>query len=103
MKFKAWTAEFVRDVYNTSSDRHKLTEEEINEVLGYKNINEEFIYQDWYGSCTPITATLISVERDGYDSLIFTIKTSKPIPEHYVPTPSQILEHKGLLFPISVY
>lgn len=100
-KFKAYTAYFVRNKYQKSSDAHKLNEEELNEVLQYKNITKEFEYNDWYGSSRNIKATLISVEKTEYDDLIFTIKVNSNIPSHYVPSPSQILKGKGLLFPVS--
>ena len=93
--------DYVRDRYNTSSDRHKLSEEELQEILGYKNISKDFVYHDWYGSDTKITVTLKSVERDGW-KLIFTMEINKPIHAHYVPAPFQVLEHRGLLFPVGV-
>lgn len=101
VQFKAYSYEFVRNEYRTSKDRHKLSQEELNEVLQYKNISEDFVYDDWYGSSTKIKATLINVEKTGYDGLIFNIELSKSIPSHYAPSPSQILKGKGLLFPVS--
>ena len=102
IKFECSTHGFVRNKFNSFSDRHRLSEEEINEVLTYKNISEEFEYQDWFGSSTLITATIEKVEKGEYDSLIFYIQTSESIPEHYIPTPFEILKGKGLLFPTSV-
>ena len=99
-KFKASKYEFVRNQYRTSSDRHKLNDEELNEVLGYKNISETFTYCDWYGGQTPIKATLVGVEKTKYDDLIFTIKINESIPSHYAPSPSDILKGKNLLFPV---
>lgn len=99
-KFKTGRHEFVRNEYRTSADRHKLNDEELNEVLTYKNISENFTYCDWYGSETPIKATLVGVEKTEYDDLIFTIEINKSIPSHYAPSPSDILKGKNLLFPV---
>lgn len=101
VQFKS-LARGVRDVYRHSSDEHKFSEEEIQEILSYKNISESFEYNDWFGDSTFIKATLIGVEKDKYDGLLYTIKLNKSIPSHYAPTPSQILKNKGLLFPVSV-
>ena len=100
-KFKASQSEFVRNIYRTFSDRHRLNEEELNEVLQYKNISKNFEYNDWYGSSTNVTATLINVEKNKWNDLIFTIKVNKSIPKHYVPSPSDILKGQNLLFPVS--
>lgn len=101
VQFKSYISQFVRNEYNKSSDAHKLNEEELNEVLQYKNISENFKYNDWYGSSSNIKATLVSVEKTKYNDLIFTININKSIPKHYAPSISQILKGKGLLFPIS--
>ena len=101
IQFKAYISQFVRNEYINSSDSHKLNEEELNEVLQYKNISENFEYNDWYRNSSNIKATLVSVEKTKYNDLIFTIKINKSIPKHYAPSISQILEGKGLLFPIS--
>lgn len=94
--------DFVRNKYEKSSDRHKLSDEELEEVLMYKNISESFNYHDWYGSTTKVVATLKGVALDHYRDLIFTIELDRDIPEHYCPTPSQVLKEKGLLFPTCV-
>ena len=101
IQFKAYISQFVRNEYHYMSDVHRLNEEELNEVLQYKNINENFEYNDWYGSSSNIKATLVSVEKTKYNYLIFTIEINKSIPKHYAPSLSQILKGKGLLFPIS--
>ena len=101
VQFKAYISQFVRNEYRKSSDAHKLNEAELNEVLQYKNISENFEYNDWYGSSSNIKATLVSVEKTKYSDLIFTIEINKSIPKHYAPSISQILKGKGLLFPIS--
>ena len=98
-KFRSNLCDFVRNKWIKSSDRHRLSDEELQEVLTYKDISEDFDYCDWYGSCTPVIATLISVEMDGNYHLIFTIEMNKSIPKHYIPGPSQVLRDKGLLFP----
>lgn len=99
-KFKAGRHEFVRDKYLTSADRHRLSDDELSELLSYKNISENFTYCDWYGGETPIKATLVGVEKTEYDDLVFTIEINKSIPSHYAPSPSDILKGKGLLFPV---
>ena len=101
VQFKAYISQFVRNEYLDRSDAHKLNEAELNEVLQYKNISENFEYNDWYGSSSNIKATLVSVEKTKYSDLIFTIEINKSIPKHYAPSISQILKGKGLLFPIS--
>ena len=101
VQFKAYISQFVRNESRESSDAHKLDEKELNEVLQYKNISENFEYNDWYGSSSNIKATLVSVEKTKYSDLIFTIEINKNIPKHYAPSPSQILKEKGLLFPVS--
>ena len=101
VQFKAYISQFVRNEYRDRSDAHKLNEAELNEVLQYKNISENFEYNDWYGSSSNIKATLVSVEKTKYSDLIFTIEINKSIPKHYAPSISQILKGKGLLFPIS--
>lgn len=101
VQFKSYISQFVRNEYRKSSDAHKLNEEELNEVLQYKNISENFEYNDWYGSSSNVKATLVSVEKTKYNDLIFTIEINKSIPKHYAPSPSQILKGKGLLFPVS--
>ena len=100
-KFKASQHEFVRDTYLTSKDRHKLSKEELEEVLSYKDIKEDFDYNDWYGSTTRIVVTLKSVEMNQYNDLIFTLESNRSIPAHYFPSPSQVLKNKKLLFPVS--
>lgn len=102
VKFKSSMHDFVRNKYEKSSDAHKLSDEELEEVLMYKNISEEFNYYDWFGSCTKVKATLVKVTLVRYKDLVFTIEIDRDIPKHYAPTPSQVLEEKGLLFPISV-
>ena len=101
VQFKAYISQFVRNEYLDRSDAHKLNEAELNEVLQYKNISENFEYNDLYGSSRNIKATLVSVEKTKYSDLIFTIEINKSIPKHYAPSISQILKGKGLLFPIS--
>ena len=101
VQFKSYISQFVRNKYRKSSDAHKLNEEELNEVLQYKNISENFEYNDWHGNSNNIKATLVSVEKTKYNDLIFTIEINKSIPKHYAPSISQILKGKGLLFPIS--
>lgn len=101
VQFKAYISQFVRNEYRKNSDVHKLNEKELNEVLQYKNISENFDYNDWYGSSSNIKATLVSVEKTKYNDLIFTIKINKNITKHYAPSISQILKGKGLLFPVS--
>lgn len=91
-----------RDAYKTSDDSHKFTEEEINEILGYKDISKEFEYNDWYGSSKKVKVTLMKVEKNKWNDLIYTIKCVPNIPKHYVPIPSEVLEHRGLLFPTEV-
>lgn len=93
----------VRDVYKTSNDEHHFTQEEIDEILSYKDISKEFEYNDWYGSSTTIIATLKSVEKDKQNDLIYTIEINRSIPKHYAPTPFEILQHRGLLFPVGVW
>lgn len=92
----------VRDVYETQNDEHRFTQEEIDEILSYKDISREFEYNNWYGSSTIIRATLKSVEKDKWNDLIYTIEINHSIPKHYAPIPSEILEHRGLLFPTGV-
>ena len=101
IQFKAYISQFVRNEYCKSSDTHKLNEAELNEVLQYKNISENFEYNDWYGNSSNIKVTLVSVEKTKYNDLIFTIEINKNIPKRYAPSISQILKGKGLLFPIS--
>lgn len=101
IQFKAYISQFVRNEYLKSSDAHKLNEAELNEVLQYKNISENFEYNNWYGNSSNIKATLVSVEKTKYNDLIFTIEINKNIPKHHAPSISQILKGKGLLFPIS--
>jgi len=91
-----------RDSYKTSSDNHKFTKEELAEVLRYKNIAKEFEYNDWYGSSTKVKVTLVEVEQNEWGNLIYTVECTPNIPGHYVPTPFEILEHRGLLFPTNV-
>ena len=102
VKFKSSMHDFVRNKYEKSSDRHKLSDEELEEVLMYKNISKEFKYYDWFGDCERVEATLVKVTLVRYKDLVFTVEINKDIPEHYVPTPSQVLEEKGLLFPTCV-
>ena len=90
----------VRDVYYRRSDEHAFTEEEVNELLSYKDITETFEYCDWFGSSTTVKATLTNVERDKY-GLVYTVEMNRDIPKHYIPAPSEILKGKGLLFPVS--
>lgn len=92
----------VRDVYETQNDEHRFTQEEIDEILSYKDISKEFEYNDWYGGSTTIRATLKSVEKDKWNDLVYTIEINRSIPKHYAPTPFEILEHRGLLFPTCV-
>jgi hypothetical protein len=101
VQFKS-DARGVRDVYKTSNDEHRFTQEELDEILSYKDISKEFEYNDWYGSSTTIRATLKSVEKDKWNDLIYTIEINRSIPKHYAPTPSDILRNRGLLFPTSV-
>lgn len=101
VQFKS-AARGVRDVYKRSTDEHRFTREEVNEILSYKNISKEFEYNDWYGGSTTIRATLKSVEKDKWDDLIYTIEINRSIPKHYAPTPFEILKHRGLLFPTGV-
>lgn len=101
VQFKAYRKDFVRNEYKTSSDRHKLSDEELKEVLSYKDITEKFEYCDWFGGSTSVKATLVKVEETQYHDLLFTIELNRNIPEHYCPSPSDILKGKGLLFPIS--
>ena len=98
-QIKTPTYDFIRDRYLRSSDRFKLTDEQIKEVLSYKNISEQFTYCDWYGSETPCTATVISVQQDAFGDLIFNVETSISIPKHYCPTLLQIMGGKNLLCP----
>ena len=100
MKFECPINSFVRGEYKRSSDAHRLSVAELQEVLSYENISEKFDYCDWYGNCQPVTATISSVERNG-DFLLFTVQVDKKIPAHYIPTPFQIMEGKGLLAPVS--
>ena len=93
--------EYVRDRYYSRKDVHKLSEEEKKEVLSYKNTSKSFDYCDWFGSCTTVRATITAIEEDKYGYLIFTVTVNKTIPDRFVPLPSEILEHRGLLFPIS--
>ena len=81
VQFKAYISQFVRNEYRERSDAHKLNEEELKEVLQYKNISENFEYNDWYGSSSNIKATLVSVEKTKYSDLIFTIEINKNIPK----------------------
>lgn len=101
VQFKSMTRG-VRDVYKTQDDEHRFTQEELDEILLYKDISKEFEYTDWYGSSTIIRATLKSVEKDKWNDLIYTIEINRSIPKHYAPTPFKILEHRGLLFPTGV-
>lgn len=99
-KFKVSSWEkFVRNIYRKSSDAHSLTPEEEAEILTYKNISNSFDYCDWFGDCTRVKATLVSVvKEDNY--YIFTVTVNPSIPKHYVPGPSEILKGKGKLFPV---
>lgn len=99
--FRASKQDFVRNIYYKSSDRHRLSDEELNEVLKYKDISENFEYNDWYGSSTPVKATLKEVKQGTYGELLFVVTINKSIPEHYIPSPSDILKGKDLLFPVS--
>lgn len=98
--FKSYSTSFVRNKYNKESDRFALNEEQLKEVLSYKDISEKFEYCDWYGNSTSIVATITSVEQDEWNDILFHIETNKSIPKHYVPSPFEILEGKGLLMPI---
>ena len=99
-KFKVSPWEkFVRNIYSKASDGHSLTPEEEAEVLAYKNISKSFDYCDWFGDCTRVKATLVSVVKED-DYYIFTVTVNPSIPKHYVPGPSEILKGKGKLFPI---
>ena len=100
VKFRASLCDFVRNEYKTSKDRFKLNDEQIKEVLSYKDISEKFVYEDWYGGSTKITATLVKVEQEPY-GLTFEIEVNRSIPEHYYPSPFDILKGKGLLMPVS--
>ena len=82
-----------------SSDRFKLTPENIQEVLSYRNVSERFTYRDWYGSRTEIKATITHVTLRESGNLEFHIHCSQSIPEHYFPDPLQIMKGKGLLCP----
>lgn len=101
IQFKAYRNDFVRNAYIKSSDRRKLTDEEIKEVLDYENISKFFEVRNWCGSYTEIKATLTKVELNECSDFIFTIEINKNINPDYAPSPSDILEHKGLLFPVS--
>ena len=102
IKYCASQHQFVRNEYRKTSDRHKLSDEELKEVLSYKNISKDFEYNNWFGSSYNVTATLDNVEINKYNEIVFTISLNKTIPEHYMPSPSQVLKGKGLLFPVSV-
>ena len=91
--------DFVRNAYLKSSDTFKLSPEDIQEVLSYKNISEKFTYCDWYGSETEVKVTLTHVTLHKYGNLAFHIQCSHSIPEHYFPSPLQIMKGKGLLCP----
>ena len=91
--------DFVRNAYMKSSDRFKLTSEDIQEVLSYKNISEVFTYCDWYGSETEVKMTLTHVALREFGNLEFHIQCSQSIPKHYFPSPFQIMKGKGLLCP----
>ena len=83
-----------------SSDRFKLTSEDIQEVLSYKNISEVFTYCDWCGSETEVKVTLTHVTLREFGDLEFHLQCSHSIPKHYFPSPLQIMKGKGLLCPI---
>lgn len=100
VKFRS-SAWGVRDVYRHSSDNHEFSEEEVNEICSYKDIQKTFEYCDWFGDSTTVRATLVSVEKTQYNDLEYTIELNRTIPEHYCPSPSDILKGRGLLFPVS--
>ena len=101
-KFSCSRCDFVRNKYYSSQDRHKLSNDELNEFLTYKNISKEFDYNDWYGSSTRVKVTFIGAVLDAFNDIIVTMKSDHYIPVQYFPTPSQVLNGKGLLFPIGV-
>ena len=101
-KYRASLSDFVRNTYYSYNDRFRLNEEQIKEVLSYKNISEDFEYSDWYGSTTKVKATMLGAELDRqFGNLIFEVNVTPRIPEHYYPSLVQIMKGKGLLMPVS--
>lgn len=101
--FKSYAkgSDYVRGVWKTGPDRHKLSDDELKEILSYNDIRKEFEYYNWYGTHYPVVAIVEKIElKDNY--LVYTVTTNRDIPKHYIPTPFQILEGKDLLFPVSV-
>lgn len=89
----------------------KYTLEELKEaVKQWQGKSSRFVYRDWYGSETGVVCTISKAEvtMGNFNELIVTIEMSCncDIPEHYYPTPYEILENHltevpDMLVPIS--
>lgn len=99
MKFKGY--KFVYNEYVHEGDGKGITAFDKQDILDTKGVSRAFIVRNFFGDYTEVEFTITNVEIDEYNNAIYTIVSDINVPESQFATPSDILEHRGYVYPIS--
>ena len=103
MKIKIKTyGKFILGNYKSYSEAKPLKEFCEEQIMNALNKSKSFKISDWSGNVNLVTFTITNIEKDEYDSYIYTIKSNKSINTDYCPSILQICRNcENVASPIS--
>lgn len=99
IKFKGYR--FVYNEYVHKGDDKGITAFDKQDILNTKGVSRTFIVRDFFGNYSEVKFTITNVEIDRYNKVIYTVVSDINVPENHFATPSDILKHRGYIYPTS--